>query len=297
MKTDALYTSVTNRIIAQLKEGVPPWSRPWKNQAKGAAWLPSNAVTGRAYSGINVLILYMTVCEMGYPTHGWATFKQANDIGAKVRKGEKASQVVFVKHVEKEDDEGKPKKSTILKAYPVFNIAQLDNVPDEYLAPEPPKDEDVVHDNALQLMNQCGIKIVHGGNKAAYYPNRDEIVLPTYGSFESEEAYFGVANHELIHATSHESRLKRKLGKRFEKHAYSQEELIAELGSAFLCARLGIPATFRSASYIAHWLEVLEKDSRAIFTAASYASQAADWLWEKSFHEEGAHTPDVERAA
>ena len=296
MKTSELYQQVTDRIIAELKEGVPPWVKPWSGQSKGLNLTPGNVVSGRPYSGINVLILWATALEKGYPTHGWATFQQANQIGASVRKGEKATQVVFVKHMVKEEEGQEPKKSTMLKAYPVFNIAQLENVPPHYKEAPPPLDEDVTYDNALQLMKDCGMKVTHGGNTAAYYHNRDEIVMPPYGSFKTEEDYWGTLWHEATHWTGNKKRLSRAFGKRFGDKAYSFEELVAELGSAFTCARLGIPATFRSASYIDHWLKILQDDNRAIFTAASYASQAAHYIEEQA-HAVQENTPEVERQA
>lgn len=294
MKTSELYDSVTQRIITELKEGTPPWVKPWTGQAKGVNLTPANAVSGRPYSGINVLILWASALDRGYPTHGWATFQQANQIGASVRKGEKATQVVFVKRTVKEEEGQEPKKSTMMKAYPVFNLAQLDNVPPQYLEAEPPSDEDVTHDAAFQLVKDAGIKVIHGGNRAAYYPARDEIVMPPFGSFKEEADYWGTMFHEATHWTGAKKRLDRRFGKRFGDKAYSFEELVAELGSAFTCARLGIPGSFRSASYLDHWLKILGDDNRAIFTAASYASQAANYIAEQQ-HAVQEDTPDVER--
>lgn len=296
MKTAELYKSVTDRIITELKEGVPPWAKPWKDGSRGLTSLPVNATSGRMYSGINVLILYMEAKEKEYPTHGWATFQQANQIGASVRKGEKATQVVFVKRTtkepEKEGDE--PKKSTVMKAYSVFNLAQLDNVPPQYVEQPTETDPDIAHDNAFQLVKDIGIKVTHGGNKAAYYPHRDEIVMPPFGAFEQEADYWGVMFHEATHWTGSKKRLDRQFGKRFGDKAYSFEELVAELGSAFTCARLGIPSSFRSAAYIDHWLKILEEDNRAIFSASSYAGHAAAYIEEQA-HAVQENTPDVER--
>ncbi len=291
MKTSELNASVTDRIITELKEGVPPWVKPWAGQVKGVNFTPGNAVSGRPYSGINVLILWAAALDKQYPTHGWATFQQANSIGASVRKGEKATQVVFVKRMVDEETE---KKSTMMKAYPVFNLAQLDNVPPQYTEAPPPIEEDATHDAALQLMKDCGMKVTHGGNRAAFYPGRDEIVMPPFGSFKSETDYWGTLWHEGTHWTGAKKRLDRQFGKRFGDKAYSFEELVAELGSAFTCARLGIPGTFRSSSYIDHWLKILGDDNRAIFTAASYASQAANYIAEQS-HAVQEDTPEPER--
>lgn len=294
-KVSDLYTSVTARIVNELKQGVAPWAKPWKDGSKGLCTMPSNATSGRPYSGINVLILYMEAMEKGYPTHGWATFKQANEIGASVRKGERATQIVFVKRSTKTDEEtGEEKKTSLMRAYPVFNMAQLDNVPPQYKEAPPPADEDMVHDNAFRLVKEIGAKVIHGGNRAAYYPQRDEIVMPPFGQFDSEADYWGTCFHEITHWTGSKKRLDRQFGKKFGDKAYSFEELVAELGSAFVCAQLGIPSSFRSAAYIDHWLKILEQDNRAIFSAASYAGHAASYIFEQqqAIQED---TPEVER--
>jgi antirestriction protein ArdC len=298
MKTPELYTSVTQRIIKELETGVPPWVKPWSGQSKGINLIPANLLTGRPYSGINTLILWCETLEKGYPTHGWCTFQQANEVGARIKKGEKATTVVFVKRIEREDEQtGEKKPTTILKSYALFNQAQLENLPPQYavLPANEFVNDDRAHDEAVQFQQNCGVKVFHGGNKAAYFPQRDQIVLPEFGTFSDEEAYWGTFFHEVTHASGHKDRLNRNLSGRFGSKAYAAEELVAELGSAFTCARLGIPPTFRSAAYIKDWLEVLNKDNQAIFRAASLASQATDFMWEQAFYAEQEQTPDVER--
>lgn len=290
MKTVDLYASVTADVIRQLEEGTPPWTRPWKDdRRRGVGMIPSNLATGRLYSGGNVLLLWMTAMQNGYSNLQFCTYRQANEMGAKVRKGARSTHVIFTKHViRKEDETGEEKPGTVVKTYPLFHVSQLEGVPDKYLEPQIPDDKEAVHAEAMELRERSGVTTVHGANKAAYYPARDEIVMPNLGVFESEDAYWGVWCHEATHATGHKDRLERVYGKRFGDAGYAFEELVAELGSAFLCARLGIPPSFRSASYIESWLKVLNGDNRAIFSAASYAGHAADWLWKKAFPETAA---------
>lgn len=297
MKTVDLYASITAEVIRQLEEGTPPWTRPWKDdRARGVGMLPSNLVTRRLYSGSNVLLLWMAAMQRGFGGLQFCTYNQVNSIGAKVRKGERAVHVIFTKHVTREDTEtGEEKAGTIVKTYPVFHLSQLEGVPDKYLEPQLLPDRAATHSTAISLQRDSGVTTIHGANKAAYYPARDEIVMPNLAAFESEEAYWGVWCHEATHATGHKDRLERVYGKRFGDAGYAFEELVAELGSAFVCARLGIAPSFRSASYIASWLKVLKGDNRAIFSAASYAGHAADWLWRKAFPEEAAE--DYRQAA
>lgn len=287
MKTDDLYKSVTASIIQHLKEGVPPWVKCWKG---GTVTVPHNAVTGREYSGINTLILALQAMDKGYDSQGWLTFQQANALKAHVRKGEKATPVTFVKFIEKEED-GKTVKKPVLKAYYVFNRAQIDGLPaDKVHVLTPPDDS---HAAATELVSAYGVKVEYGGHEAKYSPNRDIIYMPPYGSFVDDAGFFGTLFHEVTHSTGHKDRLNRQYGKRFGDKTYSFEELVAELGSAFLCARTGYEASFRSAQYLDNWLQVLENDQRAIFSAASYAQQAADLVAE-SIHAVHDDTPEIE---
>ena len=289
MKISDLYTSVTKEVIRQLEEGTPPWVRPWKDaKLTGVGMIPSNLVTGRLYSGGNILLLWLAASQRGFGSLQFCTYNQVNGIGAKVRKGEKSTPVIFTKHMTKKDDEsGDDKAVTIVKTYPVFHVSQLDGVPDKYLHVQgAPPTQTMIYGKATDFAKGTGIRIKSGGNKAAYYPGGDEVVMPYANQFESEEAYWGTLNHELIHASGIKNRLDRQFGKKFGDTAYAREELVAELGSAFLCARLDIPASFRSASYIDSWLKVLKEDNRAVFNAASYAGHASQFLWDKAFPEE-----------
>ncbi|MGG7581691.1 ArdC family protein [Rhizobium sp. Nf11,1] len=286
MKTADLYASVTAEVIRQIEEGTPPWVRPWKDaKLKGVGMIPTNLVSGRMYSGGNILLLWLAASQRGFRNLQYATYHQINAIGAKVRKGEKATHVIFTKHGTKKDEEsGEDKPTTIVKTYPVFGLDQLDDVPAKYLQQqERPESQVEIYTKASDFVKGTGIKIKNGGNRAAYYPGGDEIVMPFANQFESEEAYWQTLFHESTHWTGHKNRLDRQFGKRFGDKAYSFEELVAELGSAFLSARMDIPAGFRSAAYIESWLKVLKEDNRAIFTAASYAGQSTDYLWRRAF--------------
>ncbi|MBY5594089.1 DUF1738 domain-containing protein [Rhizobium leguminosarum] len=288
MKVAELYQSVTNAIIKQLEEGVPPWVKPWKDEhRKGIGMIPSNLITGRLYSGGNILLLWLTAQAREYPSMQFCTYNQVSSIGAQVRKGERATHVIYTKHLLRKDEEtGEDKPGAVVKVYPVFNLAQLDNVDPKYLAAQVPDDRKATHEQAISLVKGTGAKFSHGASKAAYYPGRDEIVVPTIGTFESEDAYWGVVLHELTHWSGAEKRLNRTFGKRFGDNAYASEELVAELGSAYVCAQLGFTPSFRSASYIDSWLKVLKGDNRAIFSAASYAGHAATYIWNLAFAEQ-----------
>ena len=287
MKIQDLYASVTAEVIKQLEDGVPPWVRPWKDsKVHGLGSLPSNLLTGRLYSGSNVLLLWMVAAQRGYQHLQYCTYDQANAMGARVRKGEKACHVIFTKRDVKTDENGEEKAYTLARAYSVFNLDQLENVPEDKLVPQVVEDDTPTNTRAVAIAKASGITFRHGGSCACYKPTLDIIEMPMLRDFESEDSYFGTLFHEITHATGHRARLNRDLSGRFGDEKYAAEELVAELGSAFTCARLGMQSTFRSASYIASWLKVLRKDNRAIFTASSYAGQAANWMWDAAFAEQ-----------
>jgi len=281
MNITALYETVTNDIIAELETGVAPWVKPWKTICTpGMNLLPANAVTGHTYSGINIPILWHQACVRGYSTHAWLTFKQARSKGAAVRKGERGTTVVFTKKLRIEDKETDEEKTfSMLKTFVVFNVAQVDGLPHS---------TDIVpHDRpetlAQRFIDATGARIHHGGDRACFIPSMDCINLPPRAAFRAEENYLATALHELGHWAGHTTRLNRDLSGRFGTRWYAAEELVAELSAAFLCAHLGITGELRHAGYIAIWIELLKHDHKAIFTAASKASQAADYL--RSFSE------------
>ncbi len=285
-----LYDEVTAKIIAQLEAGRIPWVQPWASSADPslgglAPGLPRNALTARHYSGVNVLILWGAVMEKGYPSQSWLTFKQALDAGGCVRKGEQGTTVVyadrFTPEAEKEkarETGGDAKSVTFLKRFTVFNVSQCEGLRIGLAAePAPLPDREIVP-VAEELIAASGVDFRVGGDKAYYVPSQDFVAVPPQPAFFEQINFYRTCLHELTHATGHSSRLDRNLTNSFGNKDYAREELIAEMGSAFLCAALGIVPTVRHADYIGSWLEVLREDNRAIFRAAGAASKAADWL-------------------
>lgn len=283
MKINELYKSVTDQIVRELENGTIPWIKPWSSsKASGVGFMPTNAATGRSYRGINIFILWDKAERMGFKTHAWLTFKQAKDLGGCVRKGEKGTNVVFTKkiHVKDEgsEEEGKTKLIPLLKTYTVFNVAQVDGL-EKTFKPTPPPNTPIE-----EFFEATGADIHYGGGACCYVPSQDFIQMTPYELFKSEEHFHATKAHELVHWTGAKHRLDRDLSGRFGTKSYAAEELIAELGAAFLCAHLGITGDLRHASYIGDWLTLLKEDDRAIFTAASKASQAADFI--RSFTED-----------
>lgn len=267
-----LYAEVTQRIVAELEKGVKPWEKPWRTSSHGLATMPQNLATGRIYSGINTLTLWLTALEKGYPSHAWATFKQVQEMGGKVRKGEKASPVIYVGMKEVEDN-GKKVYRPFARWFMVFNHAQLEGVADAVTdAPQS------TNKAVLRIMNQSGVTIRHGYDRACYIPSIDQVQMPLLAAFVDEAAYTRTLFHELVHSTGNDRRLNREFGKRFGDSAYAFEELVAELGSAFLCARIGTPYANENAEYIGAWVRKMKEDSKAIFTAASWAAAASEYL-------------------
>lgn len=280
----SLYDEVTARIVGELEAGRVPWVQPWC--AGGTApGLPRNALTARHYSGVNVLILWGAVIEHGYPLQAWLTFRQALEAGGCVRKGERGTTVVYAERFVPESERARAaetgddaKAIPFLKRFTVFNVAQCDGLRPG-LAREPvPLPEGQIVPVAEALIAASGIHFRVGGNRAFYVPSLDFVQVPPQPAFFEQVNYYRTCLHELTHATGHPSRLDRKLTTGFGTKDYAREELVAEMGSAFLCAALGIVPTVRHADYLASWLEVLREDNRAIFRAASAASKAADWL-------------------
>lgn len=275
MKMTDLYEAVTATIIKDLESGTVSWVKPWKS--KGGGILPYNAATKRSYNGINIPILWHASSMNGWPVMGFMTYKQALAIGAQVKGGEKGTHVVFTKQLlVKEEGAEDEKKIGMLKAFTVFNVSQIDGLVSE--EPAPVLTEKQRDDQATKFIEATRADIRHGGDRACYVPSKDFIILPQATDFETYEHYLATALHESVHWSGHESRLKRDLKNRFQTRAYAAEELVAELGAAFLCAHLGVQGQLRHADYIASWLDLLKDDPRAIFTAASKASQAAEFL-------------------
>jgi antirestriction protein ArdC len=282
-----VYTRVTNKIVADLERGNLTWLQPWqagRHQA-GPVSRPLRA-GGKAYRGVNVLMLWAAAIERGYSCPLWLTYKQAAELGGQVRKGEKGSLVVYADKFTKTgtDDKGADVEIEIpfMKGYTVFNAEQIDNLPGHFYVKVPAANTAI---NRLETVDtffaNTKANVQHGGNRAFYSPGRDVVQMPELQTFRDSEAFYGTLGHEIVHWTRHESRLNRDFGqKRFGDAAYAVEELVAEIGAAFLCADLGITPETREdhAAYIGSWLQVLKNDKRAIFTAASHAQKAADYL-------------------
>jgi antirestriction protein ArdC len=283
-----VYQEVTDRIIAELERGAIPWTKPWKARPQNGGFLPHNVVTGRAYHGINVPILWCQADMLGYPTHSWLTFKQAKEKGGSIRKGEKATQVVFTKKLRIKDElTEEDKQISMVRGYFVFNAAQVDGLPDPPATAEVPPE--ARHSAAESFIAATHANIRYGGNEACFVPSLDYIEMPPFSAFKTAEGFYCTELHECTHWSGHESRLDRNLTGRFGTRSYAAEELVAELGAAFLCAHLSIEGELRHAGYIAEWIELFRHDERAIFTAAAKAQQAADYLRSFSGPEGVAH--------
>jgi antirestriction protein ArdC len=281
-----VYTRVTERIINDLEQGVRPWMKPWNAEhAAGRITRPLRH-NGTPYRGMNVLLLWGEAVSKGYAAPIWMTYKQAQELGAQVRKGEHGALVVYANTVTMTDTdkEGRDVEREIpfMKGYTVFNVEQVDGLPVHYYAqPVNPLPLSERIEAADSFIRATGATIRHGGNSAHYSPDRDAVQMPPFEAFRDKESYYATTLHELTHWTKHEKRLNRNFGRqRFGDAGYAREELVAELGSAFLCADLGITPEICDdhAAYLDHWLSILKEDKRAIFSAAAHAQRAADFL-------------------
>jgi antirestriction protein ArdC len=268
-----IYEMVTSKIIVALSKGSTPWLKPWNGKSTGGI-LPFNAVSGRPYNGINLLILGTS----DYSSLGWLTYKQAASIGGNVKRGEKGTTIVFWQFNKgKDKDTGEVKVIPFAKAYTVFNVEQCEGLDASKIIVPPPAVAGASWANDVAAKH--GAKVAHGGDRAFFNVTNDYIRIPSAADFKTPEAYQATLAHELTHWTGHEKRLSRQFGKRFGDNAYAFEELVAEIGSAFLCAAHGVALeTLQHPAYIAAWLDVLRTDNRAIFTAASKAKAAAEYL-------------------
>ncbi len=280
----SLYAEVTARVIAELEQGRLPWVQPWDAAACGCA-MPANAVTGRRYSGINVLILWAAVIEGGYASQRWLTYRQAQAAGGNVRKGERGTTVCYADRFTPKDeaerarDEGRAARQlAFLKRFTVFNVAQCEGLPERLtVLPEVPAEADILP-GVQALIDASGADFRIGGGEAYYSPGGDYVAAPPQGAFGEPINWYRTTLHELGHWTGHRSRLDRNQRGGFGSADYAREELVAEMASAFACASLTIRPTVRHADYIGSWLAVLRDDEKAIFRAASAASKAADYL-------------------
>ena len=285
------YQRITSRILADLEQGVRPWVKPWTTGAgNGRVTRPLRA-TGEPYTGINVLLLWMEAVSAGHPSPTWMTYKQAQALGGQVRGGEKGSPVVYYGTTTAREDrpEGTggddAREVRFLKTYTVFNVAQIDGLPERF---RPAPIEEAPALPAFERMAEVdgwfeaiGASVSHGGAQAFYMLGEDRIQLPPPEAFRDAHGYYTTRGHETVRWTRHPSRLDRSFGReRWGDEGYAREELVAELGAAFIAADLGLALEPRAdyADYIGDWITVLRNDERAIVSAAAHAERAVKYL-------------------
>jgi antirestriction protein ArdC len=276
MNSQSIAQSITDNVIKALEAGTAPWVKPWNSNGVDA---PYNPVSKRYYNGINFIQLSM----MPGSTHNWVTYKQAQSVGAQVRKGSVGVPVIYFSPLEVQDRvTNEIKKIPMLKTYTVFNADQVDGL-ELPASSERTMNESIASCEAFIKAQRAEFK--HGGNRAFYVPSLDYIQLPDLNQFKSSADYYATALHELSHWTGHESRLDRKINNKFGNEAYAFEELVAELGSAMLCAHNKIDGQLQHASYIADWLKVLNDDPKNILKASALAQKILDYTTKSTIEE------------
>lgn len=282
-----LYQQITDRIIADLEAGRVPWVQPWTSAQTGVG-MPHNAVSQRAYSGINILTLWDAIVSNGYSGHAFLTFRQASMLGGTVRRGEHGVPIIYTRRFvpgeeqrraateEREPVGGIP----FLRTFTVFSVDQCEGLPEHVCVPPPPVPAGLILPQADALIRAAGADFRIGGASAYYSPAHDFVAVPRPDDFHDPVNWHRTAFHELGHWTGHRSRLDRDQTGAFGSKDYGREELVAEMTGAFVCAALGITPTVRHADYIGSWLEIIREDNRAILRAASAASKAANYLLE-----------------
>lgn len=282
----SLYDDITAKIIAELEAGRLPWVQPWGTAAVAApVAMPRNAATARAYSGVNVLILWGAVVARGFSCQSWLTFRQALSLGGNVRKGERGTTVVYADRFIPDNEKRRARETgedaqaiPFLKRFTVFSTDQCENLPEDLATAPPPVPEGLILPDVEGLIRASGADVRLGDDKAFYAPGPDYIQVPRPEAYFEPINWHRTALHELSHWSGAAHRLGRDLSGAFGSKLYAKEELVAEISAAFLCATLGITPTVRHSDYVASWLEVLREDNRAIVRAASAASRAADFL-------------------
>ena len=276
MSIQKLYERVTSNIVNEIEAGnSPPWLKPWKQTRRGGI-MPVNAVTGRPYNGLNVLMLWSEREEKGYAQASWLTYKQCQDAGGQVRKGERSTSVIYVNRTVRDEGTDDERRVAFMRQFSVFNVQQCEGLKCNEPTPDLPEHER--NERAEAFLTATGSKIRWGEPKAAYVPGLDLIVMPERGAFINAENLYATWAHESVHWTAHKDRLNRDLKSRFHEKEYAFEELVAEIGAAMTCAYLEVKGELRHASYVESWLKVLKDDPKAILTAASMASKATDYL-------------------
>lgn len=299
----SVYQAVTDRIVSSLKSGIIPWQKPWQSPTYAGGNLPRNFCTGKPYRGVNIFLLWSTP----YSAPFWLTFKQAQELGGTVRKGEKGTGIVFYKQLngKKDGDVEQPQEPTgeqdknnrspfVLTSYTVFNVEQCDglHLPEVLPSVEP---DPIASDETCEAMVQgwAGrptLQLLSPTERRAYYrPATDSVHMPARFRFVDASLYYSTLFHELVHSTGHETRLNRTFGSHFGDDLYSKEELIAETGAAFLCAISGVENTHterNTTAYLQNWIQQLEGDNRLILQAAAAAQKAVDMITGQTREEE-----------
>jgi antirestriction protein ArdC len=289
------YQEVTDRIIAALEAGTPPWRRPWDPDKTGGPAMPRNATTGQRYRGINVLMLGMSALAFSSGDPRWATYKQAEDRGWQVRKGERGTPGYFFKRLELRDDtkpdadEDAVRRIPLLRAFSLFHASQIEGIPD-YIPPTIEEAPWRAPEAAEIIVANSGAVVRFGGDRAFYSPATDHIQLPPRSAFATTEGFCGTLLHETCHWSGASNRLNRDLRNSFGSHDYAREELRAELATIMICAETGIADCdfSNNAAYIASWLRKLRSDRKEIFRAAADAQRIADYLL--AFHPDYANS-------
>jgi antirestriction protein ArdC len=281
-----VYTRITGKIVADLEQGVRTWMKPWNAGNTGGRIMRPLRFNGIPYTGINILMLWAESVTKGFASPIWMTFRQATELEGHVMKGEKGSLVVYANAITRteENDKGEQEERSIpyMKGYTVFNVEQIEGLPETYYAkPQITTTpvERIAHAEAFFASTKADIR--YRGNSAYYSADGDYIQMPVIEAFRDAESFYATLAHESAHWTKHPARLNREFGRKtWGDEGYAREELVAELASAFLCADLGLTPEVREdhAAYIGSWLKVLQNDKRAIFSAASHAQKAVDFL-------------------
>jgi antirestriction protein ArdC len=286
MRND-IYQKITDQIVSKLEHGVRPWHQPWQGAHGEERIVRPLRANGIPYQGINIIMLWSEACANGYASPSWMTYRQAQTLNAHVRKGEEGSLVVYADKIinaETDAETGEEAERAIpfMKGYTVFNVEQIEGLPAYYYARPAPLTPGVARiEHAELFFHACQATVVHGGSRAYYVPSTDNIHMPCIDFFRDSQSYYATLAHEVTHWTRHETRLNRDFGrKRFGDEGYAMEELVAELGAAFISADLELTPEVREdhAAYIKSWIKVLKNDKRAIFTAATHAQRAAAFL-------------------
>lgn len=263
-----VHETITNEIVALLEQGTKPWQKEWDSPIS----MPFNVVSDNTYNGINIISLWVSQMVNGYESNCWGTYKQWKSFGAQVMKGQKGTAACYFKPMVRTGDDGEDYSFNIARHFTLFNAEQVEG----YDEPKP----EIRNPNpnvSTELHRILGVTLDAG--PPSYNPLTDTIKMYKPERFNSDASYMATYFHECTHSTAHKSRLDRQLGKRFGDDAYAFEELIAELGAAFLCADKGIPFNLEHhASYIDHWVKRCKEDKRAIFNAAAAAQKAKEFI-------------------